>query len=181
MNSTSFQPKAVFFTCMDSRMIPTRFTETNVGDMFVGECLYSLQDFERTEFLHQTLINELCVSNITDTKWPIGMIPYVNIMTVKTSPSQCFKFLVYVNLRWKQHHSLSDQKTLTSGGDTLLGKEGLFPYSTIVDYLLGPLSYTTTSNPANRNGRLGIGLGECKRERRQNEGWSMRILCLAPP
>lgn len=28
-------PKAVFFTCMDSRMIPTRFTETNVGDMFV--------------------------------------------------------------------------------------------------------------------------------------------------
>lgn len=30
------QPKAVFFTCMDSRMIPTRFTKTNVGDMFVG-------------------------------------------------------------------------------------------------------------------------------------------------
>ncbi|KAI5714668.1 hypothetical protein M8J77_003474 [Diaphorina citri] len=30
-------PKAVFFTCMDSRMIPTRFTETNVGDMFVGK------------------------------------------------------------------------------------------------------------------------------------------------
>lgn len=30
------QPQAVFFTCMDSRMIPTRFTETNVGDMFVG-------------------------------------------------------------------------------------------------------------------------------------------------
>ncbi|XP_075216066.1 carbonic anhydrase beta [Lycorma delicatula] len=28
-------PKAVFFTCMDSRMIPTRFTETNVGDMFI--------------------------------------------------------------------------------------------------------------------------------------------------
>ncbi|XP_022913688.1 beta carbonic anhydrase 1 isoform X2 [Onthophagus taurus] len=27
-------PKAVFFTCMDSRMIPTRFTQTNVGDMF---------------------------------------------------------------------------------------------------------------------------------------------------
>lgn len=33
----SFQPKAVFFTCMDSRMIPTRFTETHVGDMFVGK------------------------------------------------------------------------------------------------------------------------------------------------
>ncbi|CAD7092975.1 unnamed protein product [Hermetia illucens] len=29
------EPKAVFFTCMDSRMIPTRFTETHVGDMFV--------------------------------------------------------------------------------------------------------------------------------------------------
>ncbi|GLG93132.1 hypothetical protein R5R35_012754 [Gryllus longicercus] len=29
------QPKAVFFTCMDSRMIPTRFTEMCVGDMFV--------------------------------------------------------------------------------------------------------------------------------------------------
>ncbi|XP_063914341.1 beta carbonic anhydrase 1-like isoform X2 [Zophobas morio] len=27
-------PKAVFFTCIDSRMIPTRFTQTNVGDMF---------------------------------------------------------------------------------------------------------------------------------------------------
>ncbi|CAG9826230.1 unnamed protein product [Diabrotica balteata] len=28
-------PKAVFFTCIDSRMIPTRFTQTEVGDMFV--------------------------------------------------------------------------------------------------------------------------------------------------
>ncbi|KAL0281266.1 UNVERIFIED_CONTAM: hypothetical protein PYX00_002302 [Menopon gallinae] len=28
-------PKAVFFSCIDSRMIPTRFTETDVGDMFV--------------------------------------------------------------------------------------------------------------------------------------------------
>ncbi|KAI8430182.1 hypothetical protein MSG28_000540 [Choristoneura fumiferana] len=28
-------PKALFYTCMDSRMIPTRFTETSVGDMFV--------------------------------------------------------------------------------------------------------------------------------------------------
>lgn len=32
-----FQPKAVFFTCIDSRMLPTRFTQTNVGDMFIGE------------------------------------------------------------------------------------------------------------------------------------------------
>ncbi|CAL8101805.1 unnamed protein product [Orchesella dallaii] len=29
------QPKAVFFTCMDSRMLPTRFTQTHVGDMFI--------------------------------------------------------------------------------------------------------------------------------------------------
>jgi len=28
-------PKAIFFTCMDSRMLPTRFTYTNVGDMFI--------------------------------------------------------------------------------------------------------------------------------------------------
>ncbi|VVC24333.1 Carbonic anhydrase [Cinara cedri] len=29
------EPKALFFTCMDSRMLPARFTETNVGDMFI--------------------------------------------------------------------------------------------------------------------------------------------------
>lgn len=34
-NLLPFQPKAVFFTCMDSRMIPTRYTDTHVGDMFV--------------------------------------------------------------------------------------------------------------------------------------------------
>jgi len=28
-------PQAVFFTCMDSRMLPTRFTQAQVGDMFV--------------------------------------------------------------------------------------------------------------------------------------------------
>lgn len=28
-------PDAVFFSCMDSRMLPTRFTQTNVGDMFI--------------------------------------------------------------------------------------------------------------------------------------------------
>jgi carbonic anhydrase len=28
-------PKAVFFTCMDSRMLPARFTQSQVGDMFV--------------------------------------------------------------------------------------------------------------------------------------------------
>lgn len=29
------QPTAVFFTCMDSRMLATRFTQAQVGDMFV--------------------------------------------------------------------------------------------------------------------------------------------------
>ncbi|KAK5971175.1 hypothetical protein GCK32_001389 [Trichostrongylus colubriformis] len=28
-------PTAAFFTCMDSRMLPARFTQSNVGDMFV--------------------------------------------------------------------------------------------------------------------------------------------------
>jgi len=28
-------PTAVFITCVDSRVLPTRFTETNVGDMFI--------------------------------------------------------------------------------------------------------------------------------------------------
>eukprot|EP00088_Acartia_fossae_P001374 TRINITY_DN10533_c0_g1_i2.p1 TRINITY_DN10533_c0_g1~~TRINITY_DN10533_c0_g1_i2.p1 ORF type:complete len:309 (+),score=56.90 TRINITY_DN10533_c0_g1_i2:96-1022(+) len=28
-------PSAVFFTCVDSRMLPTRFTQTQVGDMFI--------------------------------------------------------------------------------------------------------------------------------------------------
>ncbi|XP_065556229.1 beta carbonic anhydrase 1-like [Artemia franciscana] len=29
------KPKAVLFTCMDSRVLPTRFTQSDVGDMFV--------------------------------------------------------------------------------------------------------------------------------------------------
>lgn len=29
------EPKALFFTCMDSRMLPARFTKSNVGDMFI--------------------------------------------------------------------------------------------------------------------------------------------------
>ncbi|KYM80890.1 Beta carbonic anhydrase 1 [Atta colombica] len=44
------EPKAVFFTCMDSRMIPTRFTETNIGDMFVGTIYYS-SIWPNTEFI----------------------------------------------------------------------------------------------------------------------------------
>ncbi len=30
-------PSALFFTCVDSRMLPSRFTQTHVGDMFIGE------------------------------------------------------------------------------------------------------------------------------------------------
>ncbi|XP_077988628.1 beta carbonic anhydrase 1-like [Glandiceps talaboti] len=29
------EPTAIIFTCMDSRMLPTRFCQTNVGDMFI--------------------------------------------------------------------------------------------------------------------------------------------------
>ncbi|XP_070542589.1 beta carbonic anhydrase 1-like [Ptychodera flava] len=29
------EPTAIMFTCMDSRLLPTRFTQTNVGDMFI--------------------------------------------------------------------------------------------------------------------------------------------------
>jgi carbonic anhydrase len=28
-------PSVLMFTCMDSRMIPSRFTQTNVGEMFI--------------------------------------------------------------------------------------------------------------------------------------------------
>jgi carbonic anhydrase len=34
-------PTAVFITCVDSRMLPTRFTQTNVGDMFIGNQISS--------------------------------------------------------------------------------------------------------------------------------------------
>ena len=51
INSNFLQPKAVFFTCMDSRMIPTRFTQTNVGDMFVGECLHSFRSLKEQKLV----------------------------------------------------------------------------------------------------------------------------------
>ena len=55
INSNFLQPKAVFFTCMDSRMIPTRFTETNVGDMFVGECPHSFRSLKEQSSLFRIL------------------------------------------------------------------------------------------------------------------------------
>lgn len=55
INSNFLQPKAVFFTCMDSRMIPTRFTQTNVGDMFVGECLHSFRSLKEQTSLFRIL------------------------------------------------------------------------------------------------------------------------------
>jgi len=30
------KPKAIFLTCVDSRMLPTRFTQTNPGDMYIA-------------------------------------------------------------------------------------------------------------------------------------------------
>ncbi|KAF4523709.1 hypothetical protein B566_EDAN011573 [Ephemera danica] len=63
-----FQPKAVFFTCMDSRMIPTRFTETNVGDMFVvrnaGNLIPHSQHFVDEAFTTEPAALELgCIIN----------------------------------------------------------------------------------------------------------------------
>lgn len=55
INSNFLQPKAVFFTCMDSRMIPTRFTQTNVGDMFVGECLHTFRSLKEQSSLLRIL------------------------------------------------------------------------------------------------------------------------------
>ncbi|KAG4077403.1 hypothetical protein HA402_009804 [Bradysia odoriphaga] len=62
------QPKAVFFTCMDSRMIPTRFTETHVGDMFVvrnaGNLIPHAQHFQDEYFSCEPAALELgCVVN----------------------------------------------------------------------------------------------------------------------
>ncbi|XP_065335291.1 beta carbonic anhydrase 1 isoform X2 [Cloeon dipterum] len=61
-------PKAVFFTCMDSRMIPTRFTETNVGDMFVvrnaGNLIPHSQHFVNEAFTTEPAALELgCIVN----------------------------------------------------------------------------------------------------------------------
>lgn len=43
-------PTAVFVTCVDSRMLPSRFTQTNVGDMFivrnVGNLVPHVRDFD---------------------------------------------------------------------------------------------------------------------------------------
>ncbi|XP_055904239.1 beta carbonic anhydrase 1 [Eupeodes corollae] len=62
------EPKAVFFTCMDSRMIPTRFTETHVGDMFVvrnpGNVIPHAHHFEDEYFSCEPAALELgCVIN----------------------------------------------------------------------------------------------------------------------
>ncbi|XP_047107500.1 beta carbonic anhydrase 1 isoform X1 [Schistocerca piceifrons] len=62
------EPKAVFFTCMDSRMIPTRFTETNIGDMFVvrnaGNVIPNSQNFPEEVTTTEPAALELgCVIN----------------------------------------------------------------------------------------------------------------------
>ncbi|GAB0100422.1 Carbonic anhydrase [Sergentomyia squamirostris] len=61
-------PKAVFFTCMDSRMIPTRFTETHVGDMFIvrnaGNLIPHAHNFQDEYFTCEPAGLELgCVVN----------------------------------------------------------------------------------------------------------------------
>jgi len=62
------QPKAVFFTCMDSRMLPTRFTETHVGDMFIirnaGNLIPHAENFQDEYFSCEPAGLELgCVVN----------------------------------------------------------------------------------------------------------------------
>lgn len=62
------EPKAVFFTCVDSRMIPTRFTETNVGDMFVvrnaGNVIPNSKNFPEEVTTTEPAVLELgCIVN----------------------------------------------------------------------------------------------------------------------
>ncbi|KAI9576924.1 beta carbonic anhydrase 1 [Glossina fuscipes] len=62
------EPKAVFFTCMDSRMIPTRYTDTHVGDMFVvrnaGNLIPHAHHFQDEHFSCEPAALELgCVVN----------------------------------------------------------------------------------------------------------------------
>ncbi|XP_018786492.1 PREDICTED: beta carbonic anhydrase 1 isoform X1 [Bactrocera latifrons] len=62
------EPKAVFFTCMDSRMIPTRYTDTHVGDMFVvrnaGNVIPHAQHFQDEYFSCEPAALELgCIIN----------------------------------------------------------------------------------------------------------------------
>lgn len=76
INSNFLQPKAVFFTCMDSRMIPTRFTQTNVGDMFVGECLHSFRSLEEQSSLFRILrVSHVCLSPYS--------LTYTNIVCIQ--------------------------------------------------------------------------------------------------
>ncbi|XP_066259671.1 beta carbonic anhydrase 1 [Euwallacea similis] len=61
-------PKAVFFTCIDSRMLPTRFTQTNVGDMFIirnaGNIVPHSQHFSDEQNTNEPAALELgCVVN----------------------------------------------------------------------------------------------------------------------
>ncbi|ENN75223.1 beta carbonic anhydrase 1 [Dendroctonus ponderosae] len=61
-------PKAVFFTCIDSRMLPTRFTQTNVGDMFIirnaGNLVPHSQRFRDEQDTNEPAALELgCVMN----------------------------------------------------------------------------------------------------------------------
>ncbi|KAI4465970.1 carbonic anhydrase [Holotrichia oblita] len=66
-------PKAVFFTCMDSRMIPTRFTQTNVGDMFVGKIVNICFVYQYPE-LDDRIEKLIIVRNAGNTNEPINSI-----------------------------------------------------------------------------------------------------------
>ncbi|XP_031343879.1 beta carbonic anhydrase 1-like [Photinus pyralis] len=61
-------PKAVFFTCMDSRMLPTRFTDMNIGDMLIvrnpGNVIPNSQHFQDELTTNEPTALELgCIVN----------------------------------------------------------------------------------------------------------------------
>jgi len=61
-------PTAVFFTCVDSRMLPTRFTQTQVGDMFIvrnaGNMVPHSSKVDKTAVATEPAVLELaCVLN----------------------------------------------------------------------------------------------------------------------
>jgi len=61
-------PKAVFVTCVDSRMLPSRFTQTNVGDMFIvrnaGNMVPHSTKCSRGQVFTEPAVFELaCVAN----------------------------------------------------------------------------------------------------------------------
>ncbi|KAL6434318.1 hypothetical protein ACFW04_006032 [Cataglyphis niger] len=84
------EPKAVFFTCMDSRMIPTRFTETNVGDMFVGttNLLYIIALSQ--SFAHVIAVGSFFI--FSDSNAVYFFSPKAMLLKTKLSLTRCVRY-----------------------------------------------------------------------------------------